>query len=361
MAADVVWPVIYSVILATYLIFGTYVIWDLQNRKSDHGPDDGPINLALKCLFYGMILIGFLMSCVAAFRAHNIIIHAEPILWGTMILLSLLSYMLVYMTLVWRIQIVFQGTIYALTSRWKLVFAFLFILDIFLSIPIIYINFTLDAEEHVLPRMTTFICYTALPFSFGASGLLAMYIYEANLLKLVKAQAASVSFGSVGKKIELKEQQTTIIAVASKAIWLFFLACCSGGVLLSREKQWLLADPVPFWVFLLADQFINTLCIYLQFAFRMNTYNKCCKYPDLMCRKLITCRIKRYQTRFPKFRTPGNSPKTPTCTFNAPQTPMSLDIVASPTSPSSTGLSRVDDMNFGISAVSVTVEETAKT
>ena len=91
--------------------------------------------------------------------------------------------------------------------------------------------------------------------------------------------------------MKLKPQQQKLAALAIKSMLLFVIQI-SSTIFISCILSF--AFPRTLWeAFYVIDLTINYFCAYLQFAFAMEHYRKCCGFCDDKFRRIMFNRIKR--------------------------------------------------------------------
>lgn len=214
-SAQTALQILFSLILTVELILGVCVLADLQKRKIIHR--------ALKVLFYGCIFVAWITSItfVVGFFLPPHVRDAQRyklicIVWA----LSLLNFVLFYLTLVWRIYHTFSGTAYSPSKWWTLKCCIVTFLLLTLPIPRLQLNLRFDDYEQM--RLWKYYTVSIVLLSTWtmtyliASGL-AVYVFYAKLMHVVKVQRASTgSSENIAKKeAPLSHRQQKFIGLAS--------------------------------------------------------------------------------------------------------------------------------------------------
>merc|ERR1712079_366895 len=81
-----------------------------------------------------------------------------------------------------------------------------------------------------------------------------------------------------------------MIALASKYLLLFCIASTSSVLVLIFD----ILEIIPSGYLYFVDQWVNILCLYLQFGHTAHCYDFGCKYPDKICQWCIGCKVQRW-------------------------------------------------------------------
>ena len=187
--------------------------------------------------------------------------------------------------LVTRLYITFKGSALAMSQNTQYIFIFmivvLFMLIVFYWTAIIMALYG-DTE---LGSFLAFISIFPTLSVYIIGSAFAVYRFVRNLSTIAKKQSNPPQGSTVDPgKISLNERQLTLLHLSAKFILLFFVS------ILSTIAAFLLTFVVSrylnplFWSF---DFCVNLLCLFLQFGFASNHYQKFCGCLDTCCRTMV--------------------------------------------------------------------------
>merc|ERR1719242_2472886 len=299
------YQILYSVVLVIELALGIVVILDLHKRKIVHR--------ALKYLFYGCIAIAWTTSItfvVGAFLPRDQRESSTFVLIGIIWTVSLLNFIFLYLTLVWRIHYTFCSTSYRPSKWWTLKCYIVTFLLVTLPIPRLHLNFRfVDYDEIRSWKYYTLciICLSSWTMTYFIASVAAVYQFHSKLMAVVKTQHGTTCRGikkevdpngNVTKHDALNSRQQKFVQLATRYIYLFIFASCSSIMLWSSVNSSFATQYevlYPFFIFL--DHILNAGCLYLQFGFTSHLYQRLCGYPDKCCLWICSRRIMRWQKR----------------------------------------------------------------
>jgi len=133
-----------------------------------------------------------------------------------------------------------------------------------------------------------------LGYSFAAlyviGACLAVAFFVRTLSKVAKARSESIR---TERDVEQEVNQQKLHHLAARYILLFSIANVSFVVLTVLLGIAVNIDSGVRFVMFVADYTVNLLCVYLNFGFAGEHYQKCCKCLDVRCRELIKERRRR--------------------------------------------------------------------
>jgi len=344
----------FAICLIIEVIAGSIAIWDMHRRKN--------INGALRALFCLSIFMswatatGFLLWSVMELHTPNILAFNTTMNSITWIFFQL-NFICIFVTLVWRTHVTFKGTKWEMSWIRKVMFMAMLCGLIVLSSVKMCLLFSIKSmhgpqydDYFKLLIILSFIWFAM----YLSSALLAVYAFQSNLVELVKTQRNSVlDSHDITQKIELSHRQQSLIALASKYIWLFAIASISSFIVLAIifDRYELMSHSVLCMVtsfYVITDQIINALCLWLQFAFTEKIYRRVWRYPDLCCQRCIGWRLRRWQRRNQKTTF---EVKSRTNSFDTQASPSPISPSPEPdqaTSPASLDLEPASSMEFAV-------------
>ena len=224
----------------------------------------------------------FKLMSYTSHPAYPVIYSIGNFLYGLFMLMLLL-------TLIARLYVAFQGSALKMTKMTVYVFTLIIVLAFVLMILAVseYTSFQTSSSYSTL-----FLCSLLLGVCVYIVGCaLAVRILVVNLSTVAKMQTCSHrDVSPKAEDISLNEKQQKLLHLSAKYILLFFVAIFSTTFILflsfivSHELRGLFGA---------IDFCVNLLCMYLQFAFAAEQYQKCCGYLDSRCREMEMKRLKR--------------------------------------------------------------------
>ena len=193
---------------------------------------------------------------------------------------------IVLLTLVTRLYLTFRATALQMTANTVYLFSILFMLLVVLNILSVVGNtFIVYDEEDIgwLPYVTANVLGL---FVYVAGCALAVGLFVTNLSNIAKTQAETC--------VDLSPKQRTLLHLSAKYILLFFVASLSTGFtvffsyIVSFEFRGLFAS---------VDMSVSFLCLYLQFGFAEENYQKWCGCLDSRSRMVVEKRAERDMQR----------------------------------------------------------------
>ena len=224
----------------------------------------------------------FKLMSYSSHPAYPVFYFMGRFFYGAFLLILLL-------TLITRLYLTFNETALKMTKVTIHLFAIIFVL-VFVSI--ILTNISLLSFATSSFNWTFFLC-SWLPgfFVYIVGCALAVRLFAVNLSAVAKMQTVSQrDVIPKAKDISLNVKQEKLLHLSAKYILLFFIAIFSTafffilGHIVSHELQGLFGS---------IDLCVNVLCMYLQFAFAVKQYGKCCGCLDSCCREMEMKRLKR--------------------------------------------------------------------
>ena len=254
-------------------------------RRSQH-----PTSRALVFLFCFSFVFALLfpMSEIAVnvfhicYGLHDDMIEFIDSANGIFFLCFLLSLLL---TLVTRLYITFKDSALRMSQCTVSLFVVLFVVLFILNILNVagYVLVAVGNEEFgmILHLSAGFVSL----FLYIAGCALAVRLFAVNLSKVAKFSVDP----NDKQSLSLNHKQLRLLHLSAKYILLFFVAVLST---ISTAFFILLISRKCGGLFASFDLCVNLLCLYLQFAFATNSYQKCCGYPDSLCRAAALRRTK---------------------------------------------------------------------
>jgi len=297
---ETMYQVLYTVALVTELVLGVIVILDIEKRKMEQR--------ALKYLFYGCIGVAWTTSItfvVGSFlpqqqrEANTFVLIC--VIWAV----SLLNFLFLYLTLVWRIHYTFSLTSYRPSKWWTLKCYIVSFLLVVLPLPRLHLNLRFNDYDEIRSwkyYTLCIICLSSWTMTYFIASVAAVYQFHSKLMAVVKTQQGTSGMKmkkDVGTKDDaLNSRQQKFVQLATRYIYLFIFASCSSIMLWSSVNSSFATDYevlYPFFIFL--DHIVNAGCLYLQFGFTSHLYQKLCGYPDKCCMRICSRQIRRWQKR----------------------------------------------------------------
>lgn len=196
-------------------------------------------------------------------------------------------------TLVLRLYMTFQHSIYRMSKTLTYIFITIFALSFVLSVvgAILLVLYPDSPEK---------IAYgTGIPFflMFFIGTALAVTFFVRNLAKLAKTRADSASMRNVvdikEDDIKLNEQQQRLSDLCARYILLYFMATFSTNLCYFVLALTINVDSQFRNVFYSVDYCVNLICLYLQFGFAQAHYHQCCGCLDRPCKRFLSRRAKK--------------------------------------------------------------------
>ena len=190
-------------------------------------------------------------------------------------------------TLIIRLYITFQGTVYRMSSILIFVFSVIMLLGsvgwLVFSALIIYTE--LDHDK------LYFVAYS-VAFLYVIGSVLAVYFFVSNLTEIAKLRERSTKDLNIEPKdIALDIHQQRLSDLSAKYMMLFALAILST-ILLNILALFVNNESGLRSSFWSCDLVVNVCLMYLQFCFAKKRYNQCCRCCDRKCRNFMAGRTK---------------------------------------------------------------------
>lgn len=216
-------------------------------------------------------IIGNALEMRTDFFPYVVLVISTTAIW--------LFFVLLLMTLVLRLRMTFNDSIYQMSQCTY--FVFIAILCILFAV-----TCTGPAFVH-LPVLTIPIFF----FFFFMGSALAVYFFVSNLSKLAKSRRNTLSKMNISETdISLDRSQQKMMDLAARYLLLYGVATLSS-MMFTVGCLFLLGQHV-LDITITIDCSINLICMYLQFGFAKNHYQRCCGCMDRLCRGAITKRTK---------------------------------------------------------------------
>ena len=273
--------------LIVQVYIGVSVYWKLHDTESNIRPE--LIYLFLLCVVFAVLSTSsaviynvFILMSYTSHPAYFVFLFIEGFFYGLFFLMLLLTF-------ITRLYLTFNETALKMTKVTVYVFAIIFVL-VFISI--ILTNISLVSFTTSSFNWTFFLCSWLPGFLMCIVGCaLAVRLFAVNLSTVAKMQMGPQRDVSPrAKDISLNDKQQKLLHLSAKYVLLFFTAVfssafnCFLALIVSYELRGLFAS---------IDLCVNLVCMYLQFAFAAEQYQKCCGYLDSRCRELEMKRMKR--------------------------------------------------------------------
>ena len=200
---------IYSICCIIEICFGFLSIRELQSRST--------IDPILRILFYISVGNASIITCawlIGAFVWYK----SERAFWIMAFIGAfafILQFVVIYCTLVWRLNNTFKGTIYAPSKSKKIGFGIILFLLITLPMPFLHLFIRFGTyEEMERWKYAMFFWWLCViwAFLYLICAALAVHSFRTNLVSLAKAQAGSMYNGN---SFKLNYRQKMMVAVAS--------------------------------------------------------------------------------------------------------------------------------------------------
>jgi len=200
-------------------------------------------------------------------------------------------YLTLLATLILRLRIVFKGSVLEMTTTTKRMFSVLFVILTAMVIPC-FVSLSLFFSGHQTVGEPLY--FSSIPLFITTylliSGL-SVHFFSRNLSKLAESIAASRRDLSVKSKgTSLNAEQQRLLELSAKYFLLFFV------VILSTVLSVVLQNIVSFALvplFISIDFCINLLCLYLQFGFADEQYQRLCGCLGTRCTAMVSKRTER--------------------------------------------------------------------
>lgn len=193
-------------------------------------------------------------------------------------------------TLILRLHITFDESVYHMPSALKFVFIVIMVLLFVSMVVIIGLAPFVTESEFMYVAFRVVIPWFSL-YSVGC--VLAVYYFISSLSHLAKAMEASVRDLKISpEQIKLEKPQEKLANLAAKYMMLFAIAMCS--TMLTNILGFSVNENSGLKYSLYAiDLCVNMQCIYLQFSFANNEYTTWCGSCDVRCRRTIKRKTQR--------------------------------------------------------------------
>ena len=216
-------------------------------------------------------------------------------------LISTFGYLLLLIcvlgTLLVRLITTFEQSVYAVCPRIKKVFTMLFICLIIVDMACLIMH-TLtiakidDGIEALAWWHFVWILQSVGLFIYTFSSIWAVWIFSENLLKLARSRTATFrnAYKHKDLPIQLNQSQLKLINMTAKYVSLFTVAITSSCICItfvSLEAT----GVIPFYQVPLivgaVDGGVNILCLYMQYVFAADHYEKYCGWIDDCCQNIL--------------------------------------------------------------------------
>jgi len=219
-----------------------------------------------------------------------------------------LFFMNLLLTLVMRLYLIFRGTIFEMRMKQIWLFIAIFIIFLLLGISnmIGWILFYNGHEDIGFVLDAVFASSSLVVYIFGS--FLAVRFFVKNLEKMALLRVNSHrDVTASADAIALNNQQKHLLDLSAKYVLLFVIAISSSvfDFVLLVVVSWEMGG-----LFVSIDFCVNLFCLYLQFAFAVGHYEKCCFCLDSRCRDLVSKRTKESIHRN-SLSTPSPQKETP--------------------------------------------------
>lgn len=285
---DIIEISVAGIALIIQLCIGALAYWKLRRSESR-------ISVELVSLFF---IAG---SCALLYTGVSIVSVALHLVYGLKPVVkvgyAICSALYVFfdlillLTFVARLYYVFKQSALRMSKQTVYLYVVLFVV-LFILFILGIVGFTLRmfGNEQIGWPLTLFAMISGLSV-YAVSCAVAVRLFVINLSTAAKMQISSQRNVSVQPKdFSLNDKQQTLLHLSAKYVLLFVVAILSSIscfffiVILSREFGSL---------FVSIDLCVNLWCLYLQFAFAANEYQRCCVFLDSRCRSLEVNRMKR--------------------------------------------------------------------
>eukprot|EP01084_Bolivina_argentea_P040022 73944_1 len=284
--AEVIAITIVSITLVIVLIIGIITVKNLMKDKK--------MNCLLKWLFYinlssGCIIlitqISFVSFCfIATDNIRDVMVFFMAIISFVCIPLQPLC---ILGTLLVRLHITFKDSIYKMSNMLRNTFILLYIWVVLIHLATIiaaFIYILLPPHGVTLNGYFIFLMFWLLgSFSYLLLAIWTVYIFCNNLLKL----ATSVVVSSQHKLIHITSKYIFLFSIATLTTLLQIILGGLGNYVVGNYIDTTLPHET---VHIAAgiDCCVNIICLYLQYSFASNIYDKYCFKMDCCCEKMIT-------------------------------------------------------------------------
>ena len=198
--------------------------------------------------------------------------------------------LMILCTLVTRLYVTFKDSALRMSKSTLYLFIMLFV-SLFILTILTFIGFTL-AEFDITDHGTNLFLFSGVLslILYIAGCAFAVTAFALNLWATAKLQVNSQRDVSVNPEdISFNNMQLSLLHLSAKYILLFLVTILSTG--LASFCVFIVSHELG-GVFCSFDVCVNSLCIYLQFAFAANHYRKCCGCLDSRCRAVELKRAK---------------------------------------------------------------------
>eukprot|EP01083_Nonionella_stella_P072558 195676_1 len=226
----------------------------------------------------------------------------------------------ILLTLLFRLYFTFRDTIYALTTAMKVVLITLFITLLVVSLcnlsllSYAYVNRN-KVEIHLIPVIWLGAINGAL---YIITTVIAIAQFATNLMKLTESRQSDEEVlrkgpskirktrrGSIQVNVELNREQKKLIQHTTKYVGLLSIgistSVCTLIILIASGdafgEDWNMKWFQVAYIFLSLDATINITCLYLQYTFAKEYYNKYCKLIHLCWNCMLTRTAERSISR----------------------------------------------------------------
>ena len=292
--------ILYAICLFVYSVaFIIALVVGLNFVKKQKDANSGS---AIKMLFF--VSLALMLFCqifaviatITYFTTHAI---PEQTVTGIQGSAGSLFYLILLVTLVLRLHITFEESIYKMTTRTVYMFSILFIVCI-IAVIIGSIGNQLrysDSEQtEIIGRYMALVFYLVYWPLYFIGSIAAVRYFVSNLSKLAKLRANSLRDVTLKKEdISLDSTQQRMVNVSAKYILLFFVAIVFTLFTIIVTAVGTI-DPSLYVILGMVwtlDFCLNFICLYLQFSFAAEHYHRLCGCLDKISRELVSQRTKR--------------------------------------------------------------------
>jgi len=250
---------------------------------------------SLKVLFYmacasslclTALCISTVSLCLASFQKAALICGAVSIFAYAFIFLCIWS------NLILRLFVAFQNSAYKITRNERIGYGVVFVFLTLNAFATSLCQFLMLVGEGLTPSIyVQLLLGIAFMVVFAVSALCAVCSFMGKLFVLGKARTLSqINAFDEDQPLGLNKMQEKLMNLSTKYVSLFLVASLSSFITLF-SGFYESASGLRISLFLVpTDCAVNLICIYLQYAFVEDKYERYCSKLDWSCKKIMTGR-----------------------------------------------------------------------
>jgi len=274
---DVFDPLFYTAVFILELPLGASAVFAVHSQTN--------MNNTLLLLFDLTIIAALTTSGACAIGS---VVDYDMVLTLSVWASTLILLLCIWSGLIYRLIITFANTAYEISKTERTIYFICFLVMAIVSLAFfVWIVIEYDDEMDMTILTITLVLFFVV---YLISVVFAVHRFCSNLMKLTNAQRrTSVQLSNTmdhmqapDEAIRMNQSQRRMVQLAVKYVATFSVALMGS---ISIVAFTLLSDLGMYFVVL--DQMINVICLYLQFGFNQKSYRTICCIPNCCCGWLL--------------------------------------------------------------------------